>query len=85
MRIAIIGKGTSAIITALVLLRSGHKVTIFYDPKQDALDIGESTTPTFPLLISEVLGLDIHTFVDQGIFSYKAGINFIDWLSLIHI
>jgi hypothetical protein len=79
MRIAIIGKGTSAIITALVLLRSGHKVTIFYDPKQDALDIGESTTPTFPLLISEVLGLDIHTFVDQGIFSYKAGINFIDW------
>ena len=45
MRIAIIGKGTSAIITALRLIQDDHDVEFFYDPEIKPLSVGESTTP----------------------------------------
>lgn len=79
MDVAIIGKGTSSIITALVLLRRGHNVIIFYDPKVPPINVGESTTPHIQELINSTLGISIHDLVDRGIFSYKMGINFVNW------
>jgi hypothetical protein len=79
MNIAVIGKGTSSIITTLVLLKKGHNVTIFYDPQTPHINVGESTTPLFANLVYESLGLSIHKLVDLGIFSYKMGINFVNW------
>jgi hypothetical protein len=79
MNIAIIGKGTSSIITTLVLLKRGHNVTIFYDPQTPHINVGESTTPHISTLIYQSLGLSIHKLVDLGIFSYKMGINFVNW------
>jgi len=79
MKVAIIGKGTSAIITTLVLLKEKHEITIFYDPQTPHINVGESTTPHIQKLIYEVLGISIHELVDTGLFSYKMGINFVNW------
>lgn len=79
MDVAIIGKGTSSIITALVLLGRGHNISIFYDPKVPPINVGESTTPHIQRLINSILGISIHDLVDKGIFSYKMGINFVNW------
>jgi hypothetical protein len=79
MKIAIIGKGTSAIITALTCIKFNHKVSIFYDPEISHIDVGESTTPHIQKLVLDALGLSIHELVDMGIYSYKMGINFVNW------
>lgn len=79
MNVAVIGRGTSSIITALTLLKNGHRVSIFYDPNTPHINVGESTTPHIEKLIYDVLGISIHRLVDNGIFSYKMGINFVDW------
>jgi hypothetical protein len=79
MKIAIIGRGTSAIITCLVLLQNNHDVTIFYDPENPYINVGESTTPGIWELVYDVLKIDIHEMVDKNIFSYKMGINFVNW------
>lgn len=79
MNIAIIGKGTSSIITCLVLLQKNHDLTIFYDPCVSPINVGESTTPHIQELLHKTLGISIHELVDNGIFSYKTGINFINW------
>ena len=79
MRIAIIGKGTSAIITSLVLLQKNHDITIFYDPSISPINVGESTTPHIQKLVYDTLGISVHDLVDMDIFSYKMGINFVNW------
>lgn len=79
MRVAVIGKGTSSIITTLNLIKRGHLVTIYYDPNTSHINVGESTTPHIHTLIREVLNIDIHHLCESGIFSYKMGINFVNW------
>lgn len=79
MNIAIIGKGTSAIITALRLMTSGHDVEFFYDPDKKPLSVGESTTPHIQGLIFEALDISIGDLADAGIVSYKNGIKYRDW------
>ena len=79
MKIAIIGKGTSAIITALRLMQDDHDVEFFYDPDINPLSVGESTTPHIQQLIFEVLDISIGDLADAGIISYKNGIKYIDW------
>ena len=79
MNVAVIGRGTSAIINVLVLLKNNHKVTVFYDPNKPHISVGESTTPPIGNLICDVLGLSIHELVKRGYFSYKMGINFVGW------
>jgi hypothetical protein len=79
MRIAIIGKGTASIITAMVMLQRGHEIDIYYDPQTSHINVGESTTPQFASLIYDTLGLTIHDLCDQNITSIKGGIKFIDW------
>lgn len=79
MKIAVIGKGTSAIITALGLIREGHEVEIFYDPESPHLSVGESTTPHIGELINATLDFSIGRLSDRGIVSFKNGIKFIGW------
>ena len=79
MKIAIIGKGTSAIITALRLIQDDHDVEFFYDPDIKPLSVGESTTPHIQALILETLDISIGDLADAGIVSYKNGIKYIDW------
>lgn len=79
MNIAIIGKGTSAIITALRLITEGHDVEFFYDPNKKHLSVGESTTPHIQGTIFEALDISIGELADQGIVSYKNGIKYKDW------
>lgn len=79
MNVAIIGRGTSSIITTLVLLSHGHNITIFYDPETDYVNVGESTTPPVIQLFVDMLNIDINQLVDDEILSYKAGINFVGW------
>ena len=79
MKIAIIGNGTSAIITALISLQNGHQVEIFFDPNQSPINVGESTTVRIGKIISDSLGICIGSLYDNGIVSYKNGIKFIGW------
>ena len=79
MNIAVLGKGTSSIITTLHLLKNNHRVTIFYDPKTPHINVGESTTQPIADLLYDVLGLNTHDLVSMGLCSYKMGINFVNW------
>jgi len=79
MKIALIEKGTSSIITALTCIKNGHEVEIYYDPNKPHLSVGESTTPHIGMLINEVLGISIFDMCFENIASIKVGINFIDW------
>ena len=78
-KIAIIGKGTSAILTSLSCIKRGFEVTFFYDPEVSHLSVGESTTPLTPDILTSVLKIRIHDLVNKGIVSYKMGVNFIGW------
>ena len=79
MRICIVGKGTSAIVTALKCIQYGHDITIFYDPTQPHVKVGESTTPLVAGLVYDVLGLSIHYMAEKRIYSLKSGVKFINW------
>lgn len=79
MKIAVIGKGTSAIITALDLIKEGHEIEFFYDPESPHLSVGESTTPHIGDLLLETLNISIGRLADKGIVSFKNGIRFIGW------
>ena len=80
MKIAIIGKGTSAIVTALQMISYGeHEVEFFYDPKTPHLSVGESSTPHIVKNLKEVCGITIEDLESQGIVSKKQGVNFIGW------
>lgn len=81
MKICIIGAGTSAIITALQLLKRNYNfdITIYHDSSTPHLHVGESTTQHVPNLVYDVLGISIHNLFDLGISSYKRGVRFFDW------
>ena len=79
MKIAIIGKGTSSIISALVCIQHGHEIEIIYDPDKPPLNVGESTTPSIGKLLTDVLDICIGDLRDSGIVSFKNGIKFINW------
>lgn len=79
MKIAVIGKGTSSIISTLVCLKYGYQVEIFYDPDSPPINVGESTTPNIGGLLLDVLDITIGELLDEGIVSFKNGIKFINW------
>lgn len=79
MKIAIIGGGTSGVITALRMFENGHEVNIYVDPNKSALNVGESTTPTIGAVILRNLKLSIQDMATMGIASIKTGVKFVDW------
>jgi len=78
-KIAIIGKGTSSIVTAMTCLNRGHEIHIYSDPDTPYLSVGESTTPPLASLILKTFDLCIGDLLDKKIVSYKSGIKFINW------
>ena len=60
MKVAVLGRGTSSIITTLQLLKHNHEVTVFYDPNLPHINVGESTTVPIANLLYDVLGLNTH-------------------------
>lgn len=79
MKIAIVGKGISAIITTLVCLSRGHEVEIYFDPDIPHLSVGESTTPHIGILIKDVLGISIGDLNDAETIAIKFGVLFEKW------
>ena len=79
MKISIVGKGTSALITTLVCISEGHSVDIYYDPDSPILKVGESTTPQIAELIYKILGISITDMQQDRIVSLKSGVKFINW------
>ena len=79
MKIAIIGGGTSGVITAMRMFENGHQVDIYVDPNKSALNVGESTTPTIGAVILRNLKLSIQDMVTMEIASIKTGVKFVDW------
>lgn len=79
MNIAILGKGTSSLITAIVCLLRGHQVSIYYDPDKEHISVGESTTPHFANILKSAFGISINDIVDKNLASFKTGIKFINW------
>ena len=79
MKVAIIGKGTGAVLTALVCYYHGVEFDIFFDPETPILPVGESTTPHVGDLIKKSLNISVGELVEKGIVSFKTGVRFIDW------
>lgn len=79
MKISIVGRGTSSIITAMIFLSEGFEVDVFYDDEKDYLNVGESTTPHISSLIKRTFGIGIGELLSLGIVSLKSGIEFINW------
>jgi len=79
MKVAVIGKGSSGLITTMNLLAYGIAVDVYFDPKTPQLPVGESTTPQFPDLIESVLGVTREELVNRGLASMKRGIEFDGW------
>lgn len=79
MNIAILGKGTSAIVTALTCLRRGHNVEIYYDPNKPHLNVGESTTPHIADRILNTFDICIGDLLNEKIVSLKFGVEFDGW------
>ena len=51
MKVAVIGRGSGGLITAMNLLTFNIDVDVYYDPETSQLPVGESTTPQFASLI----------------------------------
>lgn len=79
MKIAIIGKGSSALFTAMVCLNRGHSVDIYFDPEKPNFQIAESTTPIISNLMYDTFGLSIGDMINDGVCSLKMGAKFIKW------
>ena len=79
MKVAVIGRGSGGLITAMNLLTFNIDVDVYYDPKTSQLPVGESTTPQFASLIECTLGLTIDDLISLGLASRKKGIEFVDW------
>jgi hypothetical protein len=79
MKVAVVGRGTSSIITTMRLIMDGHDVDIFYDPDKPHLKVGESTTPAIIGLINSVFNIGVTDLINLGIVSLKAGVKFINW------
>lgn len=79
MKIAIVGKGTSSILTAMRCILDGHSVDIFYDPDKPHLKVGESATPNIASIIKHVFDIGVTDLINEGIVSLKAGVKFINW------
>jgi len=79
MKVAIIGKGTSSIITALKCVSHNIDVEIYYDPNIPYVNVGETTTPVVSELLRNVTGVSISELYQKGIAAIKTGIKFIDW------
>ena len=84
MKVAVIGRGSGGLITAMNLLTYNLKVDVYYDPETSQLPVGESTTPQFASLIECTLGLTIDDLISLGLASYKKGIEFVDWGNTPH-
>lgn len=78
-KIAIVGKGTSAILTALICLKEGYEVNIFFDPLQNHLMVGESTTTHIANVLTTVLDISVGDLVENNVASFKHGTKFINW------
>ena len=79
MKVAVIGRGSGGLITAMNLLTFNIDVDVYYDPETSQLPVGESTTPQFASLIECTLGLTIDDLISLGLASRKKGIEFVDW------
>lgn len=79
MKVAVIGSGTSGVITAMRLIENNHAVDIYSDPNKSAINVGESTTPVIGASILHNLNLTIQELIDMDIASLKVGVKFIDW------
>ena len=84
MRVAIIGRGTSAIIQACTMLHLHERmeelnISIFYDPDVPPIAVGESSTPHLPYLLKDALGITIDELLEKRIISRKRGVTFINW------
>ena len=79
MKVAVIGRGSGGLITAMNLLTFNMDVDVYYDPETSQLPVGESTTPQFASLIECTLGLTIDDLISLGLASRKKGIEFVDW------
>lgn len=82
MKVAVIGKGTSSILTTFKLIERGHKVSIYFDPETPHISVGESTTPRFATAVCRGLKQRLTYLYQNDIISHKMGVKFIGWGSV---
>lgn len=76
--ILVVGSGSAGLISALCIRRRLPQVNvrIVRDPDIPVIGVGEGTTPNFPALIFDFLGIQRKTFYQLAEPSWKLGIRF---------
>ncbi len=83
MKVAVIGRGSGGLITAMNLLTFNIDVDVYYDPETSQLPVGESTTPQFASLIECTLGLTIDDLKEAAKHTYREQVKENDIACLI--
>ena len=95
MNIVIVGGGTSGLVTAAlfnVFWKDKVNISLYYNPENQSIGVGEGTTPSFIDVFNETLGYSTEDAIRELDATIKLGVLFKDWipdteyyLSLIHI
>ena len=77
--ILIVGSGSAGLIAALSLKKKipQVKVRIVRDPDIGVIGVGEGTTPNFPRLLFDYLGIPRKLFYELAEPTWKLGIRFV--------
>ena len=83
MNIVIVGGGTSGLVTAAlfnVFWKDKVNISLYYNPENQSIGVGEGTTPSFIDVFNETLGYSTEDAIRELDATIKLGVLFKDWI-----
>ena len=83
MNIVIVGGGTSGLVTAAFMQnfwKDKVNISLYYNPENQSIGVGEGTTPSFIDVFNETLGYSTEDAIRELDATIKLGVLFKDWI-----
>ena len=83
MNIVIVGGGTSGLVTAAIMQnfwKDKVNISLYYNPDNQSIGVGEGTTPSFIDVLNETLGYSTEDAIRELDATIKLGVLFKDWI-----